>query len=125
MPTSSPLLSFESLNQTLYLALPFTGLIYAEKKRPHSSNLLNSPKDLALAPRREGGWVGSQTRGKRKKKKEPSTIKTMSSALSNLGSFQGWGNAFPQWIPPFTPSQAVFTGSESWGVFNVPLQAEQ
>lgn len=70
--------------------------------------------------------MGSQTRGKEKKKnKEPSTIKTMSSSLSNLGSFQGWGNAFPQWIPPFTPFRAVFTGSKSWGVFNVPLQAEQ
>lgn len=74
-------------------------------------------------------WGGFPKEGRkkkeRKKKKEPSTIKTMSFSLSNLGSFQDWGKAFPQWIPPSTPSRAVFTGSESWGVFNVPLEAEQ
>lgn len=81
MPTSSPLLSFEFLNQTVYLALPFTGLIYAE----------NGPTVLTCSTARkiqlwsvEGGkevWGGFTNEGREEKegrKKAPSTIKTIS-----------------------------------------------
>lgn len=65
----------------------------------------STARKIQLWPR--GGkevWGGFPNEGrkkkKRKEKKEPSTIKTMSFSLSNLGSFQDWGKAFPVDSPP-------------------------
>lgn len=104
MPTSSPLLSFEFLNQTVYLALPFTGLIYAE----------NGPTVLTCSTARkiqlwsvEGGkevWGGFTNEGREEKegrKKAPSTIKNNLFLLCLIRTaFRLRVKQFPPWISP-------------------------
>lgn len=79
----------------------------------------------------EGGkevWGGFTNEGREEKegrKKAPSTIKTIFLLCLIRAAFRVGVKQFPPWIPPAPPPQTVFTGSESWGVFNVPLEAEQ
>lgn len=82
--------------------------------------MLNSPKDSALARRgrdhKRGKRGLKREKGKEEKKKEPSTIKTTSFSLSNLGSFQGRGKSgFHSGSPPHPP--AVFHRKRILGRF--------
>lgn len=57
------------MNQTLYIWLRHSLALFMQKKRPHSSNLLNSPKDLALAHRGKEVWGGFPNEGRKKKER--------------------------------------------------------